>query len=331
MSENTLDKPGQTAAMHDKQAETSKPVSGEAGSPQLLPQLLPSLDPDLRVILNVGGIKYETSALTLRKYSDTLLGRMFSDENMRVTGLTKPDRFGEYFIDRNGRYFECILDFYRTGQIFVPSSIPDHAIREEISFFQLPADERQILVQGEMWGDRIGKIAFSKALDNGRSILDKLMEHITNALNAAADRGCWRTTIDICRTTAYVRTSGGIIKRDARASVSSLASFYPPGTEEQADAQEIPTSAPQWHYNLIDSAITKWLCNTDNRRLLESHLIKENLRFTVKRELSFFVLSFHLFDLPRLHTNASTTSPPSSSSTSSSAHLLPPSTTELPH
>src|SRR5690606_26207901 len=122
-----------------------------------------------------------------------------------------------YFIDRNGRYFESILDFYRTAQIFIPSSIPTFRIREEISSLQLPVDERQILVQGEMWGDRVGKIALSRALDNGRQVLDKLMEHITNALNTAADRGCWRTTIDICRTTAYVRTSGGIVKRDPRA------------------------------------------------------------------------------------------------------------------
>lgn len=279
--------------------------------------------------------RYETSALTLRKYSDSLLGRMFSDENMRITGLTKADRFGEYFIDRNGRYFECVLDFYRTGQIFVPSSIPVMAIREEIAFFQLPVDERQILVQGEMWGDRIAKIAMSRALDNGKSVLDKLMEHITNALNAAADRGCWRTTIDICRTTAYVRTSGGIVKKDARTSVASLASFYSPGSNEEqgSDSTDIPASAPQWHYNLIDGTITKWLCNNDNRRLLEAHLVKENLRFTFKRELSFFVLSFHLFDLPRMQSAASGTTPssPPSSSLSSSAHLLPPTNSEITH
>jgi hypothetical protein len=259
---------------------------------------------------------------------------MFSDENMRVTGLTKPDRHGEYFIDRNGRYFECILDFYRTGQIFVPTSIPVMGIREEISFFQLPVDERQLLVQGEMWGDRIGKIALTRALDNGRPVLDKLMEHITNALNVAADRGCWRTTIDICRTTAYVRTSGGIVKRDARASVSSLASFYPPGTDDPTETPDIPTSSPQWHYNLIDAAITRWLCNTDNRRLLEAHLVKENLRFTFKRELSFFVLSFHLFDLPRMQSAASFSAAPSTpptSTLSSSAHLLPTGATDTQH
>lgn len=253
---------------------------------------------------------------------------------MRVTGLTKPDRNGEYFIDRNGRYFECILDYYRTGQVFVPSSVPVAAIREEISFFQLPVDERQLIVHGEMWGDRIGKVAMNRALENGKNALDKLMQHITTALNSAAEHGCWRATLDICRTTAYVRTSGGIIKKEARASISSLASFYPPGTEEPAENPEIPTSSPQWHYNLIDASITRWLCNTDNRRLLESHLIKENLRFTFKRELSFFVLTFHLFDLPRIHSSMANhiVSPLSSPSLlASSGNLSHPTATDAVH
>lgn len=228
---------------------------------------------------------------------------MFSAENMGTFGMTQADEAGEYFIDRNGRYFECILDFYRCGQVYVPSSIPLSAIRDEINFFQLPVDERQLLIQGEKWGDRIAKIALGRALDNARPLLDKLMEHITTALNAAADRGCWRTTIDICSTKAYVRTSGGLVKKEPRGSVTLHTSgSFSQYSSDESDHQEAPISAPQWHYNLIDAAITRWLGNADNRRLLETHLVKENLRFTLKRELSFFVLSFHLFDLPQMHT-----------------------------
>lgn len=246
---------------------------------------------------------------------------MFSAENLAANGLTKPDLKGEYFIDRNGRYFECILDFYRTGQVCVPPSVHPMGVREEISFFQLPVDERQFLVDGETWGDRLGKIALNRALENAKPVLDKIMEHLQNAVNAAAERGCWRMTLDVCRTTAYVRTSGGVVRRDARpastASINASLSSSPPQTSFSAaatadgslhpnqvvssqESQDIPTCAPQWHSNLIDAAVTKWLGNNDNRRLLEAHLIKEGFKFTLKRELSFFVLSIHLFDLPRI-------------------------------
>lgn len=268
---------------------------------------------------------------------------MFSVENLAANGLTKPDSRGEYFIDRNGRYFECILDFYRTGQVYVPSSVHSMGIREEISFFQLPVDERQFLVAGETWGDRIGKIAMNRALENGRPVLDKVMEHLQNAINAAAERGCWRLTLDICRTTAYVRTSGGVVRRDARLvstpSINTSISSSPPqmsfaaaAAAEEAlhpnqvvsslESQDIPTCAPQWHSNLIDASVTKWLGNNDNRRLLEAHLIKEGFKFTFKRELSFFVLSIHLFDLPRILHPAPGLFPPSSSGHTSptSAH-----------
>lgn len=246
---------------------------------------------------------------------------MFSAENLAANGLTKADAKGEYFIDRNGRYFECILDFYRTAQVCVPPLMHAAGIREEISFFQLPVDERQFLVPGETWGDRVGKIAMNRALENAKPVLDKIMEHLQNAVNAAADRGCWRLTLDVCRTTAYVRTSGGVVKRDARlvstSSFNTSVSSSPPQVSFAAaaaaeeglhpnqvvsslESQDIPTCAPQWHSNLIDAGVTKWLCNNDNRRLLEAHLIKEGFKFTLKRELSFFVLSIHLFDLPRI-------------------------------
>lgn len=264
---------------------------------------------------------------------------------MRQGGLTKADAKGEYFIDRNGRFFECILDFYRTGQVYVPATIEALSIREEISFFQLPVDERQFMVVGERWADRLGKIAMTRALENAKPMLDKIMEHLTNALNAAAERGCWRMTLDICRTTAYVRTSGGVVKRVATGSSNhpSMSSSPPQVSPASLAAngeglhpnqlsgsspeiQEIPSCAPQWHSNLIDAPVSKWLANNDNRRLFESYLLKEGFKFTFKRELSFFVLSVHLFDLPRLLNTAAGSFLQSSVSTSFGTNNSPHST-----
>ena len=50
-----------------------------------------------RVILNVGGKRFETYVSTLKSYPDTLLGAMFSDRNR---DLRRPDSREEYFFDR---------------------------------------------------------------------------------------------------------------------------------------------------------------------------------------------------------------------------------------
>lgn len=50
-----------------------------------------------RVVLNVGGVRFETAASTLTAYPDTLLGAMFSASSR---GITHCDSKGEYFFDR---------------------------------------------------------------------------------------------------------------------------------------------------------------------------------------------------------------------------------------
>lgn len=52
---------------------------------------------DERVVLNVGGQRFEASIATLTKLPDSLLGLMFADENR---ASLKPDSNGEYFFDR---------------------------------------------------------------------------------------------------------------------------------------------------------------------------------------------------------------------------------------
>ncbi|CAG8460545.1 1249_t:CDS:2 [Paraglomus occultum] len=67
-----------------------------------------------RIILNVGGVKYETYRSTLTAYPNTLLGTMFADRNLSLLYKTVDN---EYFIDRNGHAFFYILEFYRTGRL----------------------------------------------------------------------------------------------------------------------------------------------------------------------------------------------------------------------
>ena len=54
-------------------------------------------DHEERVILNVGGNRFEVSTVTLTKYPNTLLGNMFLPKNK---DLRKADKKGEFFFDR---------------------------------------------------------------------------------------------------------------------------------------------------------------------------------------------------------------------------------------
>uniref|UniRef100_U9U2P1 BTB domain-containing protein n=1 Tax=Rhizophagus irregularis (strain DAOM 181602 / DAOM 197198 / MUCL 43194) TaxID=747089 RepID=U9U2P1_RHIID len=69
-----------------------------------------SQNKDERIVLNIGGIKYETYRSTLTAYPDTLLGTMFQERNEE---LLKPNK-NEYFFDRNGKAFHYIMEYYRT-------------------------------------------------------------------------------------------------------------------------------------------------------------------------------------------------------------------------
>ncbi|CAG8670964.1 3731_t:CDS:2 [Acaulospora colombiana] len=83
-----------------------------------------------KIVLNVGGVKYETYRSTLIAYPTTLLGTMFADRNKE---LLDPTNGNEYFIDRDGYLFRYIMQFYRIGKIIWPE--PDS------SLVLTPADE----------------------------------------------------------------------------------------------------------------------------------------------------------------------------------------------
>jgi BTB/POZ domain len=66
---------------------------------------------DERIILNVGGKRFETQLSTLLGHPDTLLGKLAAKH--------VPGQSSEYFFDRHHRSFFCILDYYRSGKLNV--------------------------------------------------------------------------------------------------------------------------------------------------------------------------------------------------------------------
>ncbi|XP_051870911.1 putative potassium channel regulatory protein [Pristis pectinata] len=86
------------------------------------------------VILNIGGVKYSTSAGTLKRYQDSKLARALEggDPDFRIAN-------GQIFVDRDGSLFRYILDFLRTRQLDLPSAFSDYdRLAREAEFYNLP-------------------------------------------------------------------------------------------------------------------------------------------------------------------------------------------------
>ncbi|CAG8628966.1 1646_t:CDS:2 [Ambispora leptoticha] len=95
-----------------------------------------------RIVLNVGGIMYETYRSTLTRYPDSFLGRMFHERNR---DMLHPTNGNEHFIDRNGLAFRFILEYYRTGKILWQENnnnggVTRRELEEELDFFQIPVE-----------------------------------------------------------------------------------------------------------------------------------------------------------------------------------------------
>lgn len=88
-----------------------------------------------RLVINVGGTRFETFQSTLERYPNTLLG------NSRRRALFYDKKNDEYFFDRHRLCFEAILYFYQSaGRLRRPDHVPVDTFLEEITFFDLGAE-----------------------------------------------------------------------------------------------------------------------------------------------------------------------------------------------
>eukprot|EP01084_Bolivina_argentea_P261257 441424_1 len=96
------------------------------------------------VILNVGGTKYTTTIQTLTGYNSMLKARFSSKYAM------KPSQDGSHFIDRDGKLFKYILEYFRTGQLLLPTSWNKQDIwrfYNEIRYYVIPSLFQPILLK----------------------------------------------------------------------------------------------------------------------------------------------------------------------------------------
>lgn len=90
-----------------------------------------------RIIINVGGFRHETNAVTLQNIPDTRLAWLA--ENSCNSEGSGPK---EYFFDRHPTAFAHVLNFYRTGKLHCPAEMCGPMYEEELKFWGV--DEKQM-------------------------------------------------------------------------------------------------------------------------------------------------------------------------------------------
>jgi len=86
-----------------------------------------------KIKLNVGGKRFEVSRSLIKQYSDSMIGKLVSD-NWRKTDQTEA-----IFIDRDGDLFGYILNYMRYGSIELPVILPKSMFQRELDFYGLPS------------------------------------------------------------------------------------------------------------------------------------------------------------------------------------------------
>ena len=87
-----------------------------------------------RIIINVGGKRHETHALTLRNIPDTRLAWL-AEAHMKSEQQGELVASKEYFFDRHPDIFGVILNYYRTGKLHSPRDICGPLFEEELQFW----------------------------------------------------------------------------------------------------------------------------------------------------------------------------------------------------
>ena len=84
-----------------------------------------------KVTINVAGTHFLVLQSTLKKYPGTKLSALDPSD------ASYDDENGEYYFDRNPQMFAYILDFYRSGDLHIPSNVCGPYIRTELRFWGL--------------------------------------------------------------------------------------------------------------------------------------------------------------------------------------------------
>lgn len=93
----------------------------------------PRLSHSSRIVLNVGGRRYEVSETLFFRFPDTMLGSMAKDAYYDHANR-------EYFFDRDPDIFRSVLNYFRTGKFHIPEEECFAVVLDEMKFYKIPLE-----------------------------------------------------------------------------------------------------------------------------------------------------------------------------------------------
>jgi potassium voltage-gated channel Shaw-related subfamily C member 1 len=88
-----------------------------------------------RVVLNIGGTRFETCKNILKKIPATRLSRL------NETLVNYDPICNEYFFERHPGVFSQILNYYRTGKLHYPNNVCGPLFESELGFWGLDSNQ----------------------------------------------------------------------------------------------------------------------------------------------------------------------------------------------
>lgn len=104
-------------------------------SRKLSTSFLDGFELENRVVLNVGGTRFETYKTVLKKIPATRLSRL-TEALVNYDSITN-----EYFFDRHPGVFSQILNYYRTGKLHYPTNVCGPLFEEELTFWGIDSNQ----------------------------------------------------------------------------------------------------------------------------------------------------------------------------------------------
>ncbi|XP_008118577.2 potassium voltage-gated channel subfamily C member 1 [Anolis carolinensis] len=92
-----------------------------------------------KMVLNVGGVRFETSRSTLRAFPRTKLHSLTEAEASAAFDYDPSAR--EFFFDRSPRLFRQVLSYCRTRHLHCPADICRSALEEELAFWEITVSQ----------------------------------------------------------------------------------------------------------------------------------------------------------------------------------------------
>lgn len=145
---------------------------------------------DKIIHLNVGGTQYAVSRDTLERCKGSMLASLVSDKWEEGNSTTET-----IFIDRNGRLFEYVLDSLRSNQIYLPCSVSQKAVKEELEYYGIYA---KINMESEMYSLK-QLVQLSKEVKSRMKVIDaiKTSFRVANQFAEKAEEEKYRILVDL--------------------------------------------------------------------------------------------------------------------------------------